>query len=204
MIFHQGFTHNTEGKFYWIFLDWIIPNLDFGRIITSNWAQTFKMCETLGNFELEQVWLFVTNSFCVFAALGCNIFKFGKFCEIQTISSLSSNMLGRGARWSSLCVFAITFQQIHTNTCQKIPGNTSQQIHTTTLQKNDSNMSLQILFNKTIQTQSNKSTSIHRGERILINSPTIHENIFRESYRNTRKLNTLYILGQSRPMACKA
>ena len=135
MIFHQGFIHNMEGKFYWIFLDWIIPNLDFGRIITSNWAQTFKMCETLGNFELEQVWLFVTNSFCVFAALGCNIFKFGKFCEIQTISSLSSNMLGRGARWSSLCVFAITFQQIHTNTCQKIPGNTSQQIHTTTLQK---------------------------------------------------------------------
>ena len=55
MIFHQGFIHNTEGKFYWIFLDWIIPNLDFGRIITSNWAQTFKMCETLGNFELEQV-----------------------------------------------------------------------------------------------------------------------------------------------------
>ena len=118
MIFHQGFIHHTEEKFYWIFLDWIIPNLDFGRIITSNWAQTFKMCETLGNFELEQVWLFVTNSFCVFAALGCNIFKFGKFCEIQTISSLSSNMLGRGGRWSSLCVFAITFQQIHTNTCQ--------------------------------------------------------------------------------------
>ena len=98
-----------------------------------------------------------------------------------------------------MCVFAITFQQIHTNTCQKIPGNTSQQIHTTTLQKNDPNMSLQILFNKTIQTQSKKSTCIHRGEHILISSPTIHENIFRESYRNTRKLNTLYILGQSWP-----
>ena len=44
-----------EGKFDWNFLDWIIPNLDFGRIITSNWAQTLKMCETQGNFELEQV-----------------------------------------------------------------------------------------------------------------------------------------------------
>ena len=144
MIFHQGFIHNTEGKFYWIFLDWIIPNLDFGRIITSNWAQTFKMCETLGNFELEQVWLFVTNSFCVFAALGCNIFKFGKFCEIQTISSLSSNMLGRGARWASLCVLLFnksiqilakksleillnkSIQQLYKKWFQYVPANTFQ------------------------------------------------------------------------------
>ena len=84
MIFHQGFIHNAEGKFYWIFLDWIIPNLDFGRIITSNWAQTFKMCETLGNLNRFD-FLLQIPSVCLphWDVIYSNLESFVKFKQFQ-------------------------------------------------------------------------------------------------------------------------
>ena len=83
MIFHQGFIHNTEGKFYWIFLDWIIPNLDFGRIITSNWAQTFKMCETLNLNRFD--FLLQIPSVCLphWDVIYSNLESFVKFKQFQ-------------------------------------------------------------------------------------------------------------------------
>ena len=83
MIFHQGFIQNAEGKFYWIFLDWIIPNLDFGRIITSNWAQTFKMCETLNLNRFD--FLLQIPSVCLphWDVIYSNLESFVKFKQFQ-------------------------------------------------------------------------------------------------------------------------